>query len=425
MVIVLLTQRAPRAERGAVAIVFALSVTVLVILVALVVDLGFAQDTRRVSQNSADASALAGANALYPSGVCVSSGAKPCVADAVSQVKSYAQTNFNVSAAAWASCNATPPTGYNVTASGTPCIAFDSATSPTKVWVRMPDRGVGTFFAGILGRQSIAVGSTAEAQIGSDVKCSLCFLGPVTGQNADFQVVGGAIAVNGNVDVGPLSQWNSNSNGVAGTVHGGIFAPPATTIQPFTDPLASLALPLSPLPANTYSGASGNTPCDKGPGIYSGAITLGNNVACKLTPGLYVIDNLWKIGNNTLVNCPTCTGTSGVTLYVRAANGELDFKNGDVVLTAPTSGTYANLGVIYDRNNTNPISIQGNGVSSLGGTVYAPKSNLSFNGMSCFPFINGPVVVGGVDFSNGNKACIKITAATDTVVSRTQIHLSQ
>lgn len=420
-----LTQTTPREERGAVAIVFALVVTALVVLVALVVDLGYAQDTRRVSQNAADSSALAGANALYPTGACTSGGAKPCVADAVSQVKSYALTNFNVAAAAWGSCSASPPLGYDTTVSGTPCIAFDNAASPTKVWVRMPTRNVTTAFAGLIGRQSIAVGSTAEAQIGTDVKCSLCFLGPVTGQNADFQVVGGAIAVNGNVDVGPLSLWNSNSNGVAGTVAGGVFSPPATPIQPFTDPLAGLALPLSPLPTNTYTGATNNTPCDKGPGVYSGPITLGNNVTCDLTPGLYVIDALWKIGNNTMVSCPTCTAGAGVTLYVRALSGELDFKNGNVVLTAPTSGPYAGLGVIYDRNNTNPLSIQGNGVSSLGGTVYAPKSKLSFNGMSCFPFVNGPVVVTGVDFSNGNKACVKITAAVDTVVSRTQMHLSR
>ena len=101
-----------RDERGAVAVVVALLVTVLVIMVALVVDLGLARDTRRASQNAADASALAGANALYPVAGCVGGLATPCTADAISAVKSYALDNFGVSAADWSGCTATLPSGY-------------------------------------------------------------------------------------------------------------------------------------------------------------------------------------------------------------------------------------------------------------------------------------------------------------------------
>ena len=65
------TATAHHRERGAVAVLVAICFTVFVLLVALVVDLGLARDTRRVSQNAADASALAGANSLYPAAGCV------------------------------------------------------------------------------------------------------------------------------------------------------------------------------------------------------------------------------------------------------------------------------------------------------------------------------------------------------------------
>lgn len=408
-----LTPENRRDERGAVAIVFALLVTVLVVMVALVVDLGYAQDTRRVSQNAADSSALAGANALYPTGACQSGGPKPCIADAVAQVKSYAQTNFDVSTSDWSSCTATPPAGYDTSASGTSCIAFDSISGPQKVWVRIPTRNVSTSFAGILGRQSIAVGSTAEAQLGTDVKCTLCFLGSVDAENADFDVFGGAIAVNGNVNAGPNSYWSSASNGVVGSVSGGIFTPAPTPIAAFSDPLASLVLPLSD-PTLTVK----TDPCTEGPGIYNTNISLGNNVVCTLQPGLYVVNSTWLIGNNTVVK-----GT-GVTIYVPSP-GYLNFKNGSTDIVAPTGGPFKDLGIIYARDNTNPLSIQGNGTTGVTGTVYAPSSKLDFNGNSCFVFTGGPVVVNGVILANGNQSCIQILAAKDTTVSRTQMHLSR
>ena len=57
---------AARDEQGAIAILVAMTSVVLFIIAAMVVDLGLARDTRRQSQNAADASALAAANALYP-----------------------------------------------------------------------------------------------------------------------------------------------------------------------------------------------------------------------------------------------------------------------------------------------------------------------------------------------------------------------
>lgn len=401
-------------EEGAIAVVIALLATVLVLMLALVVDLGLARDTRRQSQNAADASALAAANTLWPVNACPSGGAKPCVADAVAAVKSYALVNFDVSATAWSACTASMPAGY-VAMGGTSCIAFNSATNPTKVWVRIPTRDVDSIFAGVIGRSEIAVGSQAEAELGLEVKCSLCFLGAVDAGNADFSVTGGAIAVNGNVNAGPNSYWISQFNGVVGTVNGGVFTPPSQTISPFADPLASLALPLG----DSAHSTSFNNPCTQGPGVYNSSFEFPNNGSCTLSAGLYVVKADWGMKNNTVVNA-----MAGVTLFVPKP-GYLDFKNGIINLAAPTSGSFKDLAIVYARDNTNDVSLQGNGSTSITGVVYAPASLLDFNGNSCFGFSQGPVVANGVNKANGTKSCVEISNAKDTTVTRTDLHLSQ
>ena len=220
--------------------------------------------------------------------------------------------------------------------------------------------------------------------------------------------------MNGNINAGPNSYWTSNSNGVVGTVNGGVFTPATTTISPFPDPLVDLPLPLIDATATVKT-----NPCTQGPGIYNTNITLGNNVTCNLTPGLYTINKTWLIGNNTLIK------GSGVTVYVPAPDGYLNWKNGNTDIQAPTSGPFKDLAIIYSRDNTHPFSIQGNGAMNIQGTVYVKSGALDFNGNSCFVFDGGPVVVNGVILANGNKSCIEITNPRDQTVTRTDLHLSQ
>ena len=408
-----------REETGAVAIVVALMMTVLVMCAAIVIDLGNVKDIRRQSQNASDASALAGVNALYPeSNTCAAVvppvvQSPPCFAAAVDAVKSFALTNFDTQAAAWTGCSVTAAQALTYTPAGeSNCISFSSSSSPKTLRVYLPARTVNTFFGGVTGRSTIRVGSQADAGVTIKVKCTLCFLGGVDARNADFDVTGGSIAVNGNVDAGPNSNWNSLVNGVVGTVNGGVFNPSVTAIQPFSDPLASLALPIdiSALPLKT-------DPCTQGPGRYTADISIPNNATCNLQAGFYGITGTWTLGNNSLLK-----GT-GVTLYAQAPNGYLDFKNGNVDLAAGATG-YTAYGVIYDRNNTNDLSLQGNGLSGIKGITYAPSARLDFNGNSCFIFDGGPVIVAGVNLANGNQSCVRIVNPADTEVARTPLHLT-
>lgn len=412
-------------EAGAVAVLVAVCAVVLFVLAGIVVDVSQARDVRRQSQNSADAAALAGANVLYPDGSCQSpsGGQPPCVADAVATVKTYAESNFGVKPTAWGDSTVCTSTGKPtspstfVTPSGAPpCIAFDSLTTTQKVWVSMPVMDVKTGFGALAGKSSITVSSMARATVNQlpPDECGLCFLGSVDAENADFTVYGSSIRVNGDVTAGPNSDWTipdwtvtGGTIGVVGTVAGGNFTPPPIKTPAFSDPLAGLSLPF-----NTSSLTVKTNPCGSGggSGIYNQQISLGNNVNCVLSPGLYVINSTWTIGNNTVVS------GSGVTLYTKAPNGYLDFKNGYASISAPTTGTYADLAIIYDRNNVNNLSIQGNGNTQITGTVYLPASKLDFNGNSCFGFDRGPVVVQGVVKANGNKACIKVTNSNGATI---------
>ena len=88
-----LTVSRSRDEQGAVAVMVSIVAVVLFVIAAMVVDLGLARDTRRQSQNTADAAALAAGNKLYDATGHVQ------FATAVSEAKSYSLTNFDVALA--------------------------------------------------------------------------------------------------------------------------------------------------------------------------------------------------------------------------------------------------------------------------------------------------------------------------------------
>ncbi|WP_426244019.1 pilus assembly protein TadG-related protein [Nocardioides sp. LHG3406-4] len=398
-----------RDERGAVAIMVAFLAITLFVIAALVVDLGLARDTRRQSQNAADASALAAANQLYlptASGGCPT---KPCVAMAVAAAKSYAAINYGTTDADWAACtDVGRPASYVVPAFSSPCISFDQIAKPTKVRVTVPGRDIVTGLGRAAGVDEVTVAAGAEAQVAAalDIKCGLCFMGGVSPGNADYSVSPGGIAVNGDINANPGSLWSAGAIGVSGTTTGGNFTPAATKIPPFTDPFASMILP-------AVTGTAKSDPCEDGPGRY-GSVSISKGT-CTLTPGTYVITGTWDMKNGTLLRNDPALG--GVTLYV--TTGTLDFKNGDVSLT-PTKadGVFKGMTIVYSRSNSNPIILQGNGNTSITGKVYAVSSVLDFNGNSCFGFEGGPVVVKSAT-GNGTKGCVTVTKSVDATVATT------
>lgn len=144
----LLCNRADEGERGVVVIWMALMMVVLLGMAALVLDLGYARETKRQVQNAGDAAALGAAQAL------------PNLTSTEAQAKSLTATNLSGAASDWASCQDATPLAVT---SATRCISFDS--SFTQVRVRVPDDVLPTWFAKVLGVDSVSVHAAAVAQI--------------------------------------------------------------------------------------------------------------------------------------------------------------------------------------------------------------------------------------------------------------------
>jgi hypothetical protein len=273
----------------------------------------------------------------------------------------------------------------------------------------------------VTGGDHVTVQREAEATItpgtpGQTVGgCALCFIGTAdmgTG-NADYKVTGGSIHINSDLNAGPNGVWTVQATGgkigISGTVGGGQFSPAWVHEDVIADPLASMALPLS-----SAGLAPKSNPCTDGPGIY-GAFALPKSV-CTLSQGAYVITGKWSMKNGSTL---TSSG-SGVTLYFKSPNGALDVKNGTLNnLAAPAGppagappGWPSGFAIIYDRNNTNDLSAQGNGSTTITGGIYAASATIDFNGNSEFHILHGPVVVAS-GTGNGNPGTVFVDQAVN------------
>lgn len=407
-------------DDGAVALVFILLTSMVFIgLCSMVLDLGLARDTRGRAQNAADASALAAGNALYLNGA-------GDVTNAIAAAKSYAATNYEVSAADWAACiDALALTHHP----GTPCISFNSATAPTAVRVSVPLRQIQTPFAGMWGVSSIPVGAAAQIQVTSGLaRCGLCVIG--TGehalQNGSITINGAGVMINGTLTSSSNGGITVTGTGAAIGLDGatplsGTFSPvPLANQAPIADPLALMPMPdYSALVAHTNS-------CTQGPGIY---VSL---TACPggMLPGLYVLTGTTS-GNIGVV-------ASGVTLYTVcstsgvprpcASTGESGGTlaisgNGYLNITAPTTGQpNKGLAIVADRKNTATLSFGGNGAANSG-TVYALSGSLAYNGNAGIG-TDSLIIVGTVTFAGNPAAFVSSYTEANNVSVPLDLHLS-
>jgi Flp pilus assembly protein TadG len=420
--------RLRRKDEGAVAIIVVLLTSIVFVgLSALVVDLGMARDTRRQAQNAADASALAAGNVLYTKYGIVD------ITSAIGAAKSFAATNYGISAADWAGCTDASALAYLPDAPDT-CISFDSATAPTTARVKVPTHQVQTPFARIWGVNSVPVTAAAKIQVipqGLSV-CGLCVIGdgplPHDIQNGSIDVNGANVAINGTLQSNPRGGIAVTSNG--GSIDltqplqptgSGTYTPTPLLSQPTVlDPLAGLVMPdYSSLVAKSNS-------CTDGPGIY---VSLNVNCSPIMAPGLYVLT-----GTTAMNGTDSIVGT-GVTLYTvcstlgvpRACNvgesgGTITMAgNETLAITAPTSGPDMGVAIVADRNNTATFSLRGT-VSS--GAIYLASGTLDFRGNVGGSY-NSQVVVGDISFNGTVTLTLNDATGAGPPVPPIGLHLSQ
>lgn len=402
-------------------------------IAALIVDLGQARLMRREAQAASDSSALAAGNALYLAGTQT-----PDFTGAVAAAKSYASKNYRVTEADWLTC--TDPAALDYKPSTTSCISFDDDHEPTSVRVVAPLRTTEFTFASMIGFSSVDISASAEASVRlSDVSdCALCVVGDGFHdlQNGDATITGGDVAINGDVNIqnnGLVS--NDGVIRVEGVATGPLdgYTPDPLVNQPaIEDPLANAGMPTaSGLTVKTDPCGTGTT---HGPGIYGDFNFPGTS--CVLQPGLYVVVGSWSLAGNSALDGSagvtlffTCGTTSAVTpcAYPGQAGGWLNASgNGNVTLTAPSSGPYDGLAIAYDRLNISRLLLSGNGSSTYSGTIYALSATMTYDGNSCSRTNDSLVIVDDLEF-NGNNACLSLTydGEKNMPVPPSGLHLSR
>lgn len=277
------------AERGQVLAIVALAIVVLIGFAGLAADVGLIYGSRRQMQTAADATAVAGANALQGSS-SVAAGYITAAQDAAS-MNGFNNTTSGVSVSvSQVSCP---------NAAGQQCVKVD---------VSQPQP---TYFLRVLGYNTISVRTEAIAG-GVNAPACVYALDPSASEALEFN---GNITVNASCGIlddsssstGLYATGNGTINttgtGVAGNYNSAslgnmIFSPtPITGIAPAPDPLASLQPPTFTIPSllattsTTPYTASGNiTNLNVPAGIYkdngSGGISIAGNIGtATFTPG--------------------------------------------------------------------------------------------------------------------------------------------
>jgi len=417
----------PPDERGATLVLFAVCMTVCLVFVAFVVDLGNARQIRRQAQSAVDAAALAGANTLYQSG----SADFPT---AVTTIKTYAWSNYGVATSSWVNCTDSNALTYKPdSANSDTCVSFDSSTTPTLVRVFLPMRTVAFLFGGFTGLASTRFSAYAQATVktnGGASPCGFCLLGsgsPYDGQNGTLTVQGDAgVGINGNastknngsVTVTPPNGTTLYSNGTAS----GNFSPTPTTVSgSLSDPLASLAVP-------SFAGLTAQSGCVDGvavPGIYFSIPT------CHLNAGVFVITGPTHISGQTGVDA-----SAGVTLYLTCGVGTTPLAcasggqsgadlvctgNATFQITAPSTGPTKGIAIFFDRYNTGGIDCRGNGAAAVNGTIYGASAYLTMRGNGNGCDFNSLVVVKTANFNGApSNFCVSYDHTQNAQVPNTQ-----
>jgi len=378
-----------------------LSLTVILGMLGLAVDLGWAYYRQQATQAAADAAAGAAVRAAVNSAspnapTCSTTGvwcgaATNCPATAVSSPS----TSFDNA------CMLAAANGF--TTSGIDTVSVQAGTSspvptvsgPTPAYwaVVKVKEALPSLFGAAFARGGFTPGATATAGAIAPASAGSCIYVLDPSAEYAFEAANGA-----SVQVGCGVYVDSNNATAAMYVTGGASVT-ATTISVVgtvlknnggttsvnpTSGAASVADPFADLPAPTPAPScqSGNftawqaTPYTPAPGTYCG-FSLGNGMGLEMSPGVYIIDG----GTFSIQGGSTVTSSGGVTIFL--TNGAtVNVANGSTVtLSAQTSGSYEGVLFYQDRTMASPgaSTFAGGATMNLTGSLYFPHATLDVN----------------------------------------------
>jgi hypothetical protein len=133
------------------------------------------------------------------------------------------------------------------------------------------------------------------------------------------------------------------------------------------------------------------------PGTYCSAITMSGSVNLTMNPGNYVLQ-----GGITMSGSTSISGT-GVLLYV-PSGGITMSGTGGITLSGPTSGAYQGIVLWQPYSNSSGDTLSGGSTQQINGVVYLPASTLTFSGGSGIgtntTLVVGAMVMSGNTFIN-------------------------
>jgi hypothetical protein len=163
-----------------------------------------------------------------------------------------------------------------------------------------------------------------------------------------------------------------NSASITGTplVTGGV--------TPVVDPYASVPLPSAPTKCDrtqtvTIKGKKNTLTA----GYYCGGIIIDNGADVTLGPGIYFIDGVFSLGQNSII-----VGTSGVTLLFNSAPQISVAQGVALSITAPLSGDTAGMAMVSQRTVTGLFSINNNATMLIEGAMYFPGMTATIGGQA-------------------------------------------
>ena len=398
-------------DSGSVAVMVAVSLVVILGMMALAIDVGQLRLAKQRLQMVADAAALAGALEIPDCSTANCSTLTTAAQDALTE------NNFTGSTLL-TNCATSGTTALMVTVNNGPCALgaadpHNGNANYVEVVVSQPQP---TYFAGILGISSVLIKTRAEAARAGGTNCIFA-LDPTGSGAVSVALLAAVNAPCGIVDESSSSSalqcalfagLSASQIGVVGGVSSllcNISPTPKTNIAVPSpaDPLAYLVKPTVPscgtsnTPSASHHGSSAALSITTTTTLYAdyaycGGITIGAgaNVTFSTTYGSTFVLTSTNAGKTVSpgglqVDFAATVNGNGVTFYNYGPSGGITFNwasatLGGVSLIAPTTGTYSGILFFQDPINTSTAQIVGSSSwnTTLQGTYYFPSATVNF-----------------------------------------------
>ena len=404
-----------RDRRGATAMAFGLSATVVMGFAGLAVEGGSWYVTRRAAQTAADTAAFAGATTVAFQGAAITVARETTARNGFTNGVDDTTVTVN-----------NPPTSGS---------AVGDVTAVEVIVRRQVPMQLAALFVG--GNTEISARSVARAQILEGGQACVLTLGhgaPAAttlsfGGNGIVSATRCSLASNASISQSGSSAVQAFTMRAVGSIsiadpQAVVLDRPATSRQaPVVDPFApgtpTTGIPLPPATGTctvTAASIGSNQSGTLSPGRYcrSGSkppIEISGNA--QLTPGVYYLEGGdLDIGAQASVTCPTCTAGNGVT-FVFTGNpsdiGGPKINGGATVSLIGGSAGYTGVLMYQDPRIAAPGTYTLNGGAAIAteGLYYFPASDLSING----------------NFGGSASSCKAFTSAALSVSGSSELHV--